>query len=165
MRIGLRLLCVVALCGVAASRVRAQDYPAPIGYVNDFAQLLSVAERDKLNSELAAFDASMLCQIVAVTVPSLEGKIIDAYTLGLARHWGVGSRRNNCGIVVLMSPKTREIRVEVAKGLTNTLTTQRVAKLISVVFVPRFRNQQWYLGFYEGIDALKFLVAQDRELR
>jgi uncharacterized protein len=88
-----------------------QQYPKPSGYVNDFAGLLSHDQGAALNSELAAFEKRTTVEIAVVTVPSLKGHNVEDYTRGLAKEWGVGKAGRNNGVVFLIAPNERKMRI------------------------------------------------------
>ena len=68
----------------------AMEWPKPVGYVNDYAEILTPGQILKLDNELKEFDNNTTYEIAVVTVQSLGGLNIEAYTMGLMNNWGVG---------------------------------------------------------------------------
>ncbi len=101
----------------------AFDIPyKPTNYVNDFADVLSTETKDKLNIELAQFKASTTHEISMVIVPNMDGRYIEEYAVQMFREWGIGSKENNNGVLLLLSLEERKSRIEVGYGLEGALT-------------------------------------------
>jgi hypothetical protein len=97
-------------------------FPALTGRVVDGAGLLSAAEINELDAKLKAIEDSSSDQVVVVTVSSLQGYSIEDYGLKLGNHWGVGSKELNNGVLLIVAPNERKVRIEVGRGLEATLT-------------------------------------------
>jgi uncharacterized protein len=125
-RIALVALCaVLALTAVAA----AQTFPTLSGRVVDEAGILNQTTRATLTARLAAVESQTTNQIVVATVTSLQGTEIETYANGLFRAWRLGQAAKNNGVLLLVAPSERKVRIEVGYGLEGTLT-DAVAKLI-----------------------------------
>ena len=84
-------IALVLLCVVFAGVARGDTvFPVRTGSVVDEAGLLSQKARDKLSRQLAELETTTSNQVVVVTVRSLQGMQIEAYTLALANKWAVG---------------------------------------------------------------------------
>lgn len=83
--------------------------------------------------------------MVVVTVPSLEGQPIEEYTRSLANRWGVGRREHNDGIMMLVAPNERKVRIGVGLGLEEVVTNSFASTVIEAEMIPRFRE-----GDYDG---------------
>jgi uncharacterized protein len=123
------------------------------GRVTDAAHILTQQEITSLRAYLSDFEEHTKHQMVVVTVPSLEGKSIDAYTLELANRWGIGRKGVSDGIVLLVAPNERRVRIEIGKGLETTLTNDYCAQVISRM-TPFFKNRHFYDGIMEGLKGL-----------
>jgi uncharacterized protein len=134
----------------AAAPALAQEYPQPSGYVNDFAGVLSPVVTQSLNQELAAFKKKTTIEIAVVTVDSLRGQSIENYTRGIATEWGVGKRDRNNGVVFLVAPNQRKMRIETALGIRSVLTDARADSIRDSAILPRFRAGDLPGGIVEG---------------
>lgn len=132
------LLVVVWL--VFASLACSQEYPQPKGYVNDFANLLSSSEVDSLNAELLDFRSKTSIEIAVVTVTSLQGLTVEDYTNGLANAWGVGKKDKDNGVVLLLAPAEKKVRIEVGRGLEEVLTDLHSSRIIREDIKPLYRQ-------------------------
>jgi uncharacterized protein len=87
-----------------------------------------------------------------VTVASLEGETIEDYTLQLFNRWGVGGPQP--GVVLLVAPAERKVRITTGRGLEETLPDELCGEIIRTYITPRFRNGDFVSGINEGVKAL-----------
>jgi uncharacterized protein len=97
-------------------------FPQLTGRVVDEAGLLSGADKAQLESDLKALEDRSSDQIVVVTVPSLQGYPIEDYGYRLGRHWGIGTAKLSNGVLLIVAPNERKVRIEVGRGLEPILT-------------------------------------------
>lgn len=147
-------LAVVLLIVAIATTAHAQQYPKATGYVNDFANLLTREQGASLNDELAAFEKKTTIEIAVVTVPWLNNQSIEDYTKGLAKEWGVGKRSQNNGVVFLIAPKERKMRIETASGVHAVLTDSRADQIRDDAVIPRFKAGNMPQGIIDGTHAI-----------
>ncbi len=116
MRQKLRLAALLVGAAVCAA---GADFGAlkPQGYVSDFAGVLGESAKSELNAYCARVEESTGAQIALVTLPTLQGEPIEDVANLLYRKWGVGSKKSNEGVLVLLSIGDRRSRVEVGYGL------------------------------------------------
>lgn len=151
----IRLILIISLClFFLATIALADEYPKAVGFVNDFAQVLSKDAAKKLNSELISFEKETSVEIVVVTVTSLDGQDIKSYTIGLATNWGVGKRDKNNGIVLLVAPKERKMRIQTASGIKSILTDSKAEEIRDSVILPRFKAGNMAQGIIEGTQTI-----------
>lgn len=147
-------LATLLLFVAIAMTAQVQEYPKSTGYVNDFTRLLSQDQGNSLNSELAAFEKKTTIEIAVVIVSSLNGENIENYTRGLATLWGVGKRGQNNGIVFLIAPNERKMRIETASGIRSTLTDSRANEIRDEVVLPLFKAGNMPKGIIDGTHAI-----------
>lgn len=147
---------LILLMGTACERDQPAAKPALAltGRVVDAAGLLSDAEERILTAKLAALEAHDGAQFVVVTTPSLRGEDINSYSINLARTWGLGSKDRNDGLMLLVAPNERRLRIEVGRGLEKTLPDELCGQIIRDVITPRFRQGDMARGIDAGVDAL-----------
>ena len=134
------LLLVVIPVAVFFLPLKALDLPALKGYVNDYADIISPAAKEKLAVKLEAMEASDSTQIAIVTVNSLEGTPIEDFGIQLAEKWKVGQVRKDNGVLFIVSKTDRRMRIEVGRGLEGVLTDLRAGRIIDNVVAPRFKS-------------------------
>jgi len=151
---GKSALAVMLLVVAIATTAHAQQYPKATGYVNDFANLLTREQGASLNDELVAFEKKTTIEIAVVTVPWLNNQSIEDYTKGLAKEWGVGKRNQNNGVVFLIAPKERKMRIETASGAHSVLTDSRADQIRDEAVIPRFKAGNMPQGIIDGAHAI-----------
>src|ERR1700759_4620969 len=100
----------------------APKFPVLTGRVVDDAHILSDTTTADLNRKLAALESATSRQMVVVTLPSLQGYEISDYGYQLGRAWGIGQGKLNNGLLLIVAPKERRVRIEVGYGLEPIVT-------------------------------------------
>ncbi len=129
-------------------------FPALTGRVVDGAKLLSVSERRRLSNRLVDAEKQAKHQFVVVTVTSLDGHDIDDYGLKLANFWGVGRQCYDDGILLIVAPNERKVRIEVGKGLEAALTNAEAKAIVDRDLLPRFKEGDFPSGIFAGSEAI-----------
>lgn len=137
-----------------AAKLYAPGYPALTGRVVDLAEILTPVEEEKLTAKLEAVEREIGPQFAVVTATSLNGLPIEEYSIDLARHWGLGDKKRNDGLMLLVAPNERKLRIEVGLGLERRITDPYAAKVIREQAVPRFTEGRYAEGIEAAADAL-----------
>lgn len=165
----------IALLAIA-SPAFAQSFPELTGRVVDQADLLDPAQEAELTARLAALETQSNRQLVVATVNSLEGYDIADYGYQLGRTWGIGqdgegeAEKDN-GLILLVAPNERKVRVEVGYGLEGIMTDALSSIIIQNDILPQFRDNNMAGGIIAGVDRISTqltlpedearLIAQD----
>ena len=105
----------------------------PSGFVNDFANVLSIDAKSELENDLKSFQASTTNEIVVAIVPNMSGRYIEEYANKMFREWGIGSKQNNNGVLLLISLEEHKDRIEVGYGLEGALTDLQSNQILNEV--------------------------------
>jgi uncharacterized protein len=145
----------------AAQAIPASGLPALTGRVVDGAGMLTPQQAQSLNAMSQQLEARTTDQLVVVTAASLGGHEIDAFGVALGRHWRVGQRDKNNGVLLIVASNERRVRIEVGYGLERILTNERAAEIIRSEILPHFRTGAFAAGISAGSRAIvETLVAQ-----
>ena len=137
---------LIALAGPAA----AQTFPPLNGRVVDNAHLLRPEQILDLTSKAEALEAQTHRQLVIATVPSLEGRTIEDYGYRLGRAWGIGQKGKDDGVILLVAPNEKKVRIETGYGARVFLTDAVSSVIIRNSILPHFRqNPPDYAGGIE----------------
>ena len=128
--------------------------PQLTGHVVDEAQLLSPAESSELESLLAAHEKATTNQVVVLTLKSLDGQNIEEYGYQLGRKWALGVKGKNNGVLFIVAPTERAVRIEVGYGLEDILTDARSKIILSRDIVPSLRQGKMNEGIIQGTKAI-----------
>ncbi|MFG1464785.1 TPM domain-containing protein [Xanthobacter sp. DSM 24535] len=138
-------------------------FPPLTGRVVDAAGILDAATVQDLDAKLAAQEAKVTDQFVVATVPSLQGTEIEDYANRLFRFWKIGQARKNNGVLLLVAPAERKVRIEVGYGLEGILTDAVASTIIRTAIVPPFRAGNMPAGIVAGADAILEILNLDPE--
>ena len=136
------------------SSAYALDVPKLQGYVNDYGNMISQSVRTELENELKSFEQTDSTQIVILTIPSLEGEVVEDFSIKVAESWKIGQKNKDNGVIFLVAKQERKIRIEVGRGLEGRLTDLMAGRIIDLVVKPRFKRGDFDGGFMAGISAL-----------
>ena len=131
------------------------NFPKPIGYVNDFENVLSLEEVTKLENLLINYEKQTYNELVIVTISKTENEIdFDTYALDLSKNWGVGKRGKDNGLVLVISNQLGRIRICTGTGTEKILTDEICNTILEENIIPNFKNGEIYNGIESGINAL-----------
>lgn len=134
----------------------AADLPKPTKnfFVNDFANVISNADEEKMQQQGEALFKECGAQVVIVTVKSLNGEDLESYSLNLARSWRIGSDKNDDGILLLLAVDERKVRIEVGYGLEGALPDSKTGRILDTYGVDRFKKNDFSTGLAAVYDSL-----------
>jgi uncharacterized protein len=163
MRNVLRLIGLLVLVAAVAAAQAALDFPALSGRVVDEAGILDAATREGLTRKLADLETKTTNQLVVVTLKSLRGTSIEDYGYQLGRAWQIGQKDKNNGVLLIVAPAERKVRIEVGYGLEGTLTDAVSRLIIANAVVPRFKANDIAGGITRGADDIIQVLSGDAE--
>lgn len=124
------------------------------GRVVDAADLLSAKTEALLQVKLEKLEKQTGPQFVIATTRSLNGLSIKEYSMNLGNSWGIGDAKRNDGVILLVAPNERKVRIEVGYGLEKNLTNDFCAQIIEEAILPAFKEGNFDLGVVLGTDRL-----------
>ncbi|MBL8710656.1 MAG: TPM domain-containing protein, partial [Rhodospirillaceae bacterium] len=122
--------------------------------VVDKADILSSTVEAVLETKIEAHEQTTTNQIVIVTLPDLMGRPIEDWGLMLGRDWGIGQAGKDNGIVFLIAPNERELRIEVGYGLEANLPDATAHEIIQSDIIPYFKQGEMEAGITAGLYAI-----------
>ncbi|EJF79776.1 hypothetical protein MCO_00938 [Bartonella sp. DB5-6] len=152
------LYLVIVLGSVTYSQTK---FPPLTGYINDVAHLLDNVTKKNLTEKLAALEEQTGDQIVIVTLPTLSGNNIETYSNSLFRTWGLGQKQINNGVLLVIAPNEREVRIEVGYGLEGELTDAMSSVIINNFVLPNFREGNYQKGIVEAVHAIIKVITEN----
>jgi len=150
----MRTLRVAVIIAVFSAALHSQGVPFLSGRVNDYAEILSSETRTELESVLAAHEKSTTNQMAILTIQSLEGAVLEDYSIKVAGTWKLGQKGKDNGILLLIAKDERKVRIEVGYGLESTLTDAICDQIIRHEIVPRFKSGDFNGGVKSAINAI-----------
>ena len=157
-----RRILVMAVCVLGMSlslKAQVPERPPVQRLVNDFAGLLTPGQQEWLEAELVGIDDSTSNQICVVTVADLQGEDINMAAQQLLSSWGVGTARNNNGVVLLVEHTPGlpggQVAISVGYGLEGALTDALSKRIIMNDIIPFFREDRYFDGISAGVSSIR----------
>jgi uncharacterized protein len=146
---------IAALTAIAvAVPARGAEVPYLSGRVVDDAELLSPAASERVGTLLREHEARTGNQLVVLTTPTIEGESIEEYALKVFNTWKLGQKGKDNGVLMVIAPHERRMRIEVGYGLEGTLTDAAASRVIRNVMAPLFKAGDFNGGVEQGVAAV-----------
>ena len=129
--------------------------------VFDNAGLLSEAQRTSLESLSRDVELATTAQFSVVTVRALDGMTVENYANELFNSWGIGRKDVNNGVLLLVAPEERRMRIEVGRGIEPLLTDSLCGEIRDEQIIPRFKQQDYAGGIMAGAQRLAAILKSD----
>ena len=159
-RVGGLVLALAFLPWLAPAHAEP-NFPELTGRVVDDADVLSYPEEVAITADLKALEDKSSDQVVVVTLPSLQGYTIEDLGYQLGRHWGIGTEKLDNGVIVIVAPNERKVRIEVGRGLEGVLTDALSKIIIENAILPRFREGNFAGGIKDGVRDIILVLTGD----
>lgn len=156
---GSLVVAVLALVAFAGAAFAAPTFPRLSGRVVDAADLLSPEAERKLSDRLQSLEETTGRQMVVATIPDLQGYSIEDYGYQLGRTWGIGDAKRDDGVLLIVAPNERKVRIEVGYGLEPILTDSLSSVIIQSRILPAFRSGDMEGGVVAGAEAVAAQLA------
>jgi uncharacterized protein len=147
-------LCLAVIAAMATATASAALPARPDGPILDAADIISPADEAALDAKLRAYNQTTGRAIIVATVPSLDGMEIEDYAQDLAETWGIGGQESENGLLFLVAPNERRLRIATARGLQERMTDIMSGRIIRDVVTPRFKDGDFSGGIVAGVDAI-----------
>ena len=157
----LRALVGTTVLWLLATAALALTFPPLSGRIVDQADIIPQQTRETLEPRLSELEQKSGIQLVVATVRSLEGQEIEPYANELFRFWKLGEKQKNNGVLLLVAPNERRVRIEVGYGLEGTLTDAISSVIIANAITPRFKAGDFAGGITRGVDDIITVLTTD----
>ena len=139
-------------------------FPEPNGRVNDFAGILDTATTTQIAAIVREAERLTSAEIAVATVTSLDGMSVEEYANRLFHEWGVGKKDRDNGILLLVAPHERKVRIEVGYGLEPVLPDGLAGEIIRTDVLPRFRQDDYAGGTLAAVTRLAGILQRGHVL-
>ncbi len=158
-RVKFALVATLLACCCCAWAEKITDV-RPQGYVTDLAKVIAPATKAKLETLCAEVEQKTGAQIAVVTVNSLDGRTREDYAADLYKQLGVGSKKDNRGVLLLLAPKERQYKIEIGYGLEPVINDARAGD-IGREMVPDLKREDYSAAVLLGTTRIAQLIAAD----
>lgn len=157
-----KMFCSLVVVFFAVMYVAA-DLPDPVGWVNDFADVISQENEDEIAGLVELVEKVTTVEIAVLTIKSFAPySSIEEYSLKIANEWGVGNRDKNNGILLVMSLKERRVRIEIGLGLEELISDDAAGVILDNWVLPSFREDRYANGFKAAVEAIARIILLDQ---
>lgn len=122
--------------------------------VHDEARALQQSTVDQLEKDLKTYEDSTSNQIAILIIPSLDGDVLEEYSIRVAEKWKLGQKEKDNGVLLLIAVDDHKMRIEVGQGLEGVLTDALCSRIIRNEIAPAFRRSEFDVGVAAGIDSI-----------
>jgi uncharacterized protein len=149
-----RTTTVLVVAWIAFAVAFAADVPYLSGRVVDDAEILRPATREAIAGRLAAHEQKTTNQVAVLTIPTIGDEGIEEFATRVFGTWRLGQRGKDNGVLVVVVPNDRKLRIEVGYGLEGTLTDAAAGRIIRNVMTPAIKAGDFDKGVFDGVDAI-----------
>jgi uncharacterized protein len=139
-------------------------YPDYSTMVNDFTGTLDSGWKSSIEDLCIKVRNETGAEIGVAVISDLQGITIEEYAVKLFEKWGVGKADKDNGVLLLVSMQERKVRIEVGYGLEGVITDLEAGNIINDIIVPRFKENDYNAGVYDGVYALASEIYKDQGL-
>lgn len=160
LKIGLIYLIVILLSSLDSTTVKGQGgYPSPTDdYVNDYTSVLNEPDTEGIRKMFKELENKTGIEAVVVTINSIRDygtgdTTIESFATNLFNIWGIGHKRENNGVLILVAVKDRKCRIELGAGYGRRYDSL-MKQVIDTNMIPYFKADDYSRGIYEGARAV-----------
>lgn len=140
------------------------DPPNPARLVNDFAGIFTSGQADSLERVLVDYEHRTTHQICVVTVKTLGSLAVDDYGLALGNKWGIGTEKDQNGVLLLIKPRGRDnnyidVTIQVGRGLEGSIPDAYASRIIRNIMGPYLKRDSYWPATVKACDELMGLAS------
>ncbi len=167
LRTSFMMMFIYCFISSFAHQVYAKDvtFPEPIGYINDFADIIPEGYQIELNQLITELhQKAQGAEVSVVTVQSIEPLSVEEYAVGLFEKWGIGKKGADNGVLLLIALKERKLKIEVGYGLEGALPDGKCGEIRDRLILPYFKQGEFEKGIYLGSLAIIQSIAKEYQV-
>lgn len=139
---------------IFANSAYALDVPKLTSPVVDLANAINTNEQAKISASLIQFQKKYGPQLQVLIVPSLEGEVIESFSIKVVDKWQLGQKGKDDGVLLLVAIQDRRVRIEVGRGLEGDLPDALAGRIIRAGILPFFKQGQTSAGILVGLNMI-----------
>ncbi len=152
------LLFFSGFCSLARGEF---EVPRLTGPVMDLAGVIRPQDRNELEKVIRDYNSQGKAQIQILVIDSLQGLEIEEAAIKITDKWQLGTAKKDNGILFLIAPNERKLRIEVGQGLEGTLPDVIAKRIISDTVLPLFKARNLSAGVVVGTYQIIKYIDQE----
>lgn len=161
MRLFFKVFFFYFACSSLLTHGWAFDPPKLTGPVVDQAEIIEPSDRQYLESQIRRLHSQHDIQAQVLTLTSLEGENIEQVSIDTAEKWKLGSAEEDKGILIVVAPTDRKVRIEVGQGLEGDIPDILAYQIIQQKILPEFKNGNYGKGLIAAVGTIEALAAPE----
>jgi uncharacterized protein len=153
--------CLCAAAATALAAVDANSLPKPTGYVSDLAHVISPEDKEQLEAFCSRVEQQLGVQFALVTIDTLDDQPIRDFALDVFRKWGVGSKKTNQGVLLLLAIKDHKSDIETGRGIEPYITDGFAGGTLRAMR-PDLRAGDYGAAMLSAVQAMAQQIAQGK---
>ena len=150
-----KVLCIAFLVFLLSVNIGfSQEIPTLEKYVNDFANVLSASDENRINTLCSEIEKNWTIEIAVLTVDTTEPMSIEEYGVKTFEKNGIGKKDVDNGLLIIAAIQDREWRFEVGYGLEPIINDAKAGRIGRTYLTPYFREEKYGDGLYYAVDAV-----------
>jgi uncharacterized protein len=154
-----RVFASAAGLGVTPALAAAETYPSPIGFVNDFANVIPDEDEAAIRAIATELEEKTGAELAVATFETTGGVDIQDYSVGLYTRWGIGKRGKDNGVLIVAAIQDRQLWIKPGYGLEGTITDAFSHAIYRDVLRPAFRKGEYGRGLLSAVEIIATAVA------
>lgn len=122
--------------------------------VTDEAGFLSPSAERMIERFSEDLEKASRVQLAVLTVEDLGGRSVEEFGLKVAELTGLGQKKSDNGVLLLVAKAERAVRIEVGYGLEGVLPDVLSSRIIRNQMVPEFRAGRFDQGILRAVQAI-----------
>lgn len=123
--------------------------------ITDFSNIFTFDESVALSKKLINYESKTSNQIVILTIDSIKPYTdIQKYATDIGNFWGVGQRKKDNGLVIVLSKPLRKVSISTGYYTAKVLTDSICKNIIDYTMLPSFKKGNYYEGIDKAIDSI-----------
>lgn len=138
----------------ALSNISPPQFPKPVGYLNDFADVVDSNKKQEIEGLLTSIEKKATAEVAIVTVPKCAPMDSYTYRTELFKEWGIGKKGKDNGLLLLLCLDEKRVEIEVGYGLENVITESIAREVLDNYITPDFKQGNFGEGFLRGAQVI-----------
>jgi len=155
-------VAIVVSIAMFSSAILSAAFPKPDGVVTDLAAVLTPAAKADIESRIREVEQRTTAEVAVAIVSSLDGLTVEDYASRLFQQWGIGQKASDNGVLILVAPAERKIRIEVGYGLEPILPDGLAGEIIRNQALPAFRNGDYPQGLTATVQRVAAIIEANQ---
>lgn len=135
--------------------------PSPPSYIHNEG-VIDPGTEERISRRLRRIEETTGHQFAVALFQSLDNENLERYSNALFKAWGIGSKKNNDGLLFCLFLNERRWRVEVGYGLESVITDLEAAEIARGQGVPYFKSGDFENGVSAVVEGLADKLAGTR---